>query len=322
MAAVREFYYPSSDGIHQVHAMAWEPEGEKRGVVQIVHGLSEYVGRYDRFARFLAEHRFAVYGADHLGHGLTASDKKYGFFGEKDGWKHVIADVRRMREIVGEECPELPCFLFGHSMGSFLTRMYLMLWPGTVTGAVLSGTGQESRLNVFLGRHIALWERRRLGPEGRSQVVQAISLGAYNKKFAPNRTPADWISRDKAVVDAYLADPLCQFAPTVSMFADMMEGLQFIGSRERLNTLDRSTPIYLFSGDHDPVGNMGKGVRKVCEMYRKAGVEDLTMKLYPGGRHEMLNELNWEEVYGDTLAWLEAHLPRKAAQAEAVAGRA
>ena len=312
MATVREFTFPSSDGIHAVHAMEWRPEEAPRAVVQIVHGVSEYVGRYDAFARFLADHGFVVCGEDHLGHGKTASDGVYGYFGKKDGWKHVISDVRCMRERMGEQWPGLPYFLFGHSMGSFLTRMYLIRWPGTVDGAVLSGTGQESRLNVALGRRIALWERRRLGPEGHSDMVQRVSLGAYNKKFAPNRTSADWISRDEAVVDAYLADPLCQFTPSVSMFADMMEGLKFIGDQENLNAIDRRTPLYLFSGDQDPVGGMGTGVRKVYRMYQKAGVRDLTLKLYPGGRHEMLNELNRDEVYQDVLNWLEQHLPKRA----------
>ena len=310
MVTKQEFTFPSSDGIHSIHAMEWrEEDAAPRAVLQLVHGVSEYVGRYDHFARFLAEHGFVVCGEDHLGHGLTVDDGKYGYFGEKDGWKHVITDVHRMREIAGERWPGLPYFIMGHSMGSFLTRMYLLRWPGTVTGAILSGTGQESRLNVALGRRIALHERKKLGAEGHSDTVQKVSLGAYNKKFAPNRTTADWISRDERVVDAYLADPLCQFTPSVSMFADMMEGLKFIGDQENLSALDRNTPIYLFSGDQDPVGGMGKGVRKVHRMYEKAGVRDLTLKLYPGGRHEMLNELNRDEVYRDTLAWLEMHLP-------------
>ena len=310
MVTWKEFTFPSSDGIHAIHAMEWrEEDAAPRAVLQLVHGVSEYVGRYDHFARFLAEHGFVVCGEDHLGHGLTVDDGKYGYFGEKDGWKHVITDVHRMREIAGERWPGLPYFIMGHSMGSFLTRMYLLRWPGTVTGAILSGTGQESRLNVALGRRIALHERKKLGAEGHSDTVQKVSLGAYNKKFAPNRTTADWISRDERVVDAYLADPLCQFTPSVSMFADMMEGLKFIGDQENLSALDRNTPIYLFSGDQDPVGGMGKGVRKVHRMYEKAGVRDLTLKLYPGGRHEMLNELNRDEVYRDTLAWLEMHLP-------------
>ena len=310
MVTMQEFTFPSSDGIHSIHAVEWrEEDASPRAVLQLVHGVAEYVGRYDHFARFLAGHGFIVCGEDHLGHGLTVDDGKYGYFGEKDGWKHVITDVYRMREIAGERWPGLPYFIMGHSMGSFLTRMYLLRWPGTVTGAILSGTGQESRLNVALGRRIALHERKKLGAEGHSDMVQKVSLGAYNKKFAPNRTTADWISRDERVVDAYLADPLCQFTPSVSMFADMMEGLKFIGDQENLSALDRNTPIYLFSGDQDPVGGMGKGVRKVHRMYEKAGVRDLTMKLYPGGRHEMLNELNRDEVYRDTLAWLEMHLP-------------
>lgn len=310
MVTMKEFTFPSSDGIHSIHAVEWrEEDAAPRAVLQLVHGVSEYVGRYDHFARFLAEHGFVVCGEDHLGHGLTVDDGKYGYFGEKDGWKHVITDVHRMREIAGERWPGLPYFIMGHSMGSFLTRMYLLRWPGTVTGAILSGTGQESRLNVALGRRIALHERKKLGAEGHSDTVQKVSLGAYNKKFAPNRTTADWISRDERVVDAYLADPLCQFTPSVSMFADMMEGLKFIGDQENLSALDRNTPIYLFSGDQDPVGGMGKGVRKVHRMYERAGVRDLTLKLYPGGRHEMLNELNRDEVYRDTLAWLEMHLP-------------
>ena len=230
MVTKQEFTFPSSDGIHSIHAMEWrEEDASPRAVLQLVHGVSEYVGRYDHFARFLAEHGFVVCGEDHLGHGLTVDDGKYGYFGEKDGWKHVITDVHRMREIAGERWPGLPYFIMGHSMGSFLTRMYLLRWPGTVTGAILSGTGQESRLNVALGRRIALHERKKLGAEGHSDTVQKVSLGAYNKKFAPNRTTADWISRDERVVDAYLADPLCQFTPSVSMFADMMEGLKFIG---------------------------------------------------------------------------------------------
>ncbi len=310
MVTMQEFTFPSSDGIHSIHAVEWrEEDASPRAVLQLVHGVAEYVGRYDHFARFLAGHGFVVCGEDHLGHGLTVDDGKYGYFGEKDGWKHVITDVHRMREIAGERWPGLPYFIMGHSMGSFLTRMYLLRWPGTVTGAILSGTGQESRLNVALGRRIALHERKKLGAEGHSDMVQKVSLGAYNKKFAPNRTTADWISRDERVVDAYLADPLCRFTPSVSMFADMMEGLKFIGDQENLSALDRNTPIYLFSGDQDPVGGMGKGVRKVHRMYEKAGVRDLTMKLYPGGRHEMLNELNRDEVYRDTLAWLEMHLP-------------
>ena len=204
MATVREFTFPSSDGIHAVHAMEWRPEEAPRAVVQIVHGVSEYVGRYDAFARFLADHGFVVCGEDHLGHGKTASDGVYGYFGKKDGWKHVISDVRCMRERMGEQWPGLPYFLFGHSMGSFLTRTYLIRWPGTVSAAILSGTGQESPFLLALGSLICKLACKFLGPTGHSSLVYNLSLGAYNKQFKPNRTSADWICRDEAVVDALL----------------------------------------------------------------------------------------------------------------------
>ena len=166
-------------------------------------------------------------------------------------------------------------------MGSFLTRTYLIAYPGTLDGAILSGTGQEPAPLVALGRALSALECRRLGPQGVSPLVDTLSLGAYNRRFRPNRTSADWISRDPAAVDAYLADPLCRSKPTVSMFRDMMEGLQFIAVRDNLRKMDPSTPVLLLSGDRDPVGGMGRGVRKVQNMFLDAGCTDVTLKLYP-----------------------------------------
>jgi len=305
MDRTREFTYPSSDGIHAIHAMEWRPEGEVRAVIQIVHGLSEHMGRYGPVARFLCEHGFLVCGEDHLGHGRTASPEEWGFFAPRNGWDHVLRDVTRLRELQGEKYPGVPYVLLGHSMGSFLVRDCLIRSPGTVDGAVLSGTGQEAAPLVLLGGALAGLLAKTRGPRYVSPLITALSLGAYNKKFRPNRTRADWISRDEGEVDAYLRDPLCRFVPTVSMFRDMMGALRFIARREELARMDRETPVYFFSGDRDPVGAMGKGVEKVAGMFRRAGCRDLTVKLYPGGRHEMLRELNREEVMADLLAWLE-----------------
>lgn len=311
MTTLREFTFPSNDGLHSVHALEWTPQDTSlRGVVQLVHGISEYIGRYDSFARFLAQHGFAVCGHDHLGHGHTASSPdEFGFLGAQNGWEHLALDVHTLRLLEGERFPGLPYFILGHSMGSFVARTYLIRWPGTVDGAILSGTGQESPLLVGFGKILATLLCSLQGPNSRSKLITALSLGAYNRQFQPNRTPNDWISRDETVVDTYNSDPLCQFVPTVGMFRDMMGGLQFISNRANLARMDPSTPVYFFSGDQDPVGGNGAGVQKVADFFRAAGTTDITLKLYPEGRHEMLNEHNRDAVYTDVLHWLEKNLP-------------
>ena len=308
MADFTEFSYPSRDGVHSIRASLWLPEGQPRAVVQLVHGVAEYAGRYDHFARWLSDHGFAVCGEDHLGHGKTVDDGKYGYFGKKDGWSLVTSDVRRLRVLMGEKFPGLPYFLLGHSMGSFLARTYLCKYPGTVDGCILSGTGQEKPALVAAGKAVASALCALRGPETVSPLIDKLSLGAYNKQFKPNRTTADWICRDEAVVDKYLKDPFCTFKPTAGMFRDMMGGLQYIASEEGLANMDPRTPVYLFSGDQDPVGANGEGVKTVYGFFETHGTHDLTMKLYPGGRHEMLNEINKGEVYADVLAWLDKHI--------------
>ena len=302
MANRQEFFYPSSDGVHQVHGVLWLPEaGEPKGVVQITHGICEYALRYEPFALFLTEQGYAVTGSDHLGHGLTAAGpEEYGFFAD---WFTLTKDLYALRKQIGSQYPELPYFLLGHSMGSFQARTYLIDYPGTVDGCILSGTGQEGALTVALGKLLTS-----IGdPHKVNKLFLSISLGAYNKKFAPNRTSADWISRDEAVVDRYLADPLCNFPTRAGMNHAMMTGLQYIAKKENLAKMDKNTPVGLFSGDADPVGAMGEGVKKVYGFFRDAGCRNVTMKLYPGARHEILNETNRQEVYADLLAWLEEH---------------
>ena len=309
MAVFSEFSFPSRDGQHRIAGYQWLPEsGAPKAMVQLVHGVAEHLGRYDAFARYLADRGFAVCGGDHLGHGKTVDDGKYGYFGKKNGWALVTADVRRLRILMGAEYPGLPWFLFGHSMGSFLARTYLCKYPGTVDGCILSGTGQEKPALVAAGKALASAVCALRGPETVSSLVDKLSLGSYNGQFKPNRTTADWISRDEAVVDAYLKDPFCTFKSTAGLFRDMMGGLQYISDKNNLARMDPRTPVYLFSGDRDPVGSNGEGVKRVYGFFRDRGTVDLTMKLYPGGRHEMLNEFNRDEVYADVLSWLERHL--------------
>ncbi len=281
-----EFFYPSADGAHSIHAVLWRPEGEVRGVVQIAHGICEYAQRYQPFAEFLTDHGFAVAGNDHLGHGQSVkAPSEYGFFTD---WSCLVEDVRTLRELVGERLPGGPYFLLGHSMGSFVARTYLIDYPGTVAGCLLSGTAYLDPFSAAFAK----WAAGLGDPHDTNQFFYRLSLGTYNKAFSPNRTTADWLSRDEAVVDAYLADPLCTFPTKGAMNRAMMAGLQRICSRKPLRQMDAATPIYFFSGSRDPVGDMGRGVKKVHAMFRKAGCRDVTMELYPGGRHEMLNEIN------------------------------
>ena len=314
MAKFSEFTFPSSDGIHQICASLWLPDaGEPKAVVQIVHGVAEYVDRYDALARFLTEHGYAVCGDDHLGHGRTAkADSRFGWFADHDGWTLIVADEHALRQRMGERFPNVPYFLLGHSMGSFMTRTFLCRYPGEVSGAVLSGTGQESALAVGAGKFLAGLIGTFKGSGYSSDFVNGLVLGAYNKQFAPNRTSADWISRDEGEVDKYIDDPLCQFVPTVGMYHDMFTGLQYISSQRALSQMDPDTPVYLYSGDRDPVGGSGAGVKKVWGYFKTHGTKDLTLKLYEGGRHEMHNELNREQVFADLLAWLDAHCPKEA----------
>jgi len=303
MAQFSEFTFPSSDGEHQCHACLWLPdEGAPRGVVQIVHGICEYAARYAPFAEFLADHGFVVTGNDHLGHGKTANGpQEYGYF---DNWGHLVKDVRTLRQTVGKQFPGVPYFLLGHSMGSFVARTYLIGYPGSLSGCILSGTGQEAAATVALGK----WLTGLGDPRKVNKLFYSMSIGAYNKKFKPNRTSADWISRDEKTVDTYLQDPLCSFQTTAGMNHAMMMGLQFVAKPENLARMDKDMPVYFMSGDQDPVGAQGRGVRKVEGLFRQAGMKNVTVKLYPGGRHEMLNEINRDEVFADTLAWLEQYV--------------
>lgn len=305
MAEYQEFTYPSSDGVHAVYAREWLPQGKPRGVVQIVHGVAEHLGRYEHVAQFLSQRGFVVCGEDHLGHGRTAREGEFGFFAPRNGWSLVVRDIRRLRELEGERHPGLPYVMLGHSMGSFLTRTYLILYPGTVDAAVLSGTGQENGLLVAGGRALAGALCALRGPEYVSGLVYGLSMGGYGRPFRKERDTTSWLSRDREMVEASRRDTLCNFRPTASMFRDMLGGIAFIGAPANLKRMDRSTPVYFFSGDRDPVGGEGRGVRKVEALFRRAGCRDVTVKLYPGGRHEMLNEINRREVLEDLLAWLE-----------------
>jgi len=304
-----EFYFPSADGKTQIHAVEWTPDGEARAVVQIAHGVAEYALRYEPFAQFLCAHGFLVAANDHIGHGQSlAPGAAPLYFGEKNGWQNVVADIRALRARTGDKHPGLPYFLMGHSMGSFLARTYLIDYPGTVDGAIIMGTGQQNAATIAGGRFFAKLEGKKLGFDKFSPTVDKLAFGAYNKPFAPNRTAFDWLSVNEENVDRYIADPLCGGQTSVGLFLEMLGGIGYIGKAANVKKMDPKIPVLFISGEMDPVGSMGKGVKQAYESFRAAGVKDVTLKLYPGLRHEILNEKEKDQVCADLLAWLEQHL--------------
>ena len=310
MSVNQEFRFPSADGSVSLFGRTWAPENSApKAVLQLVHGISEHIGRYDHFARYMADHGYLVCAEDHLGHGYTPEDPEdLGYTADADGWVKMTDNVRALHERIQSEYPGIPYFILGHSMGSFLTRSYLIRYPGTVDACALLGTGQQPEPVLRAGLAACRLEQKRLGKRGRSKLLQNLCFGAYNSQFKPNRTPSDWVCSVEQVVDDYMADPFCQVMPTVTLMRDMLTGIQFNQQPEHLAQMDKSTPIFFLSGDQDPVGNNGKGVRAAYQSFLDAGCNHVRLKLYPGGRHEMLNESNKLDVYEELRSWFDQQL--------------
>lgn len=310
MAIISEYFFPSSDGRTLIHVNQWTPVSrEIVGVVQIAHGVAEYGARYAPFAQYLCSRGFAVAANDHLGHGKSLIEGgPIVYLGENDGWQHVVDDMEELRRRTAKAFPGKPYFLFGHSMGSFLSRTHLIRYPGRLSGCILCGTGHPSPAVIAGGKLIADREIKRLGKKAYSAKADDLAFGAYNKRFSPNRTKVDWISASEANVDAYIADPLCGGNATLGLFRDMLDGLTFITRQSNIEQMDKDLPVLFIAGDQDPVGDMGKGVRKAHDCFRKAGIRDLHIKLYHGLRHEILNEASRQYIYKDVSDWLEARV--------------
>lgn len=299
---VKDKKFPSSTGICDVRYRIWAPE-EPHACVQIIHGMAEHIERYHDFATFLAENNILVFGMDLPGHGKSIGEgQPKGYFGDKDGWDHLIADNKTLHDLVMADYPSVACILFGHSMGSFLARTYAGRMGVDFDAFVFSGTaGANPALPI--AKAIAKSAVKKGRGKLPNDQLNNLSFGAYNKKIKPNRTEFDWLSRDSANVDKYIADPLCGFVFTSCAFVDLFNGLQEISN---LNWAKRvpNRPVFLMAGSNDPVGNMGKGVKQVEKWLLKSD-HKVTMKLYPEGRHEMLNETNRDEVYRDVLLFIE-----------------
>ncbi len=305
-----EFYFPSKDGNTEIHTIEWKPEGEVRAVLQICHGMVEYIRRYDEFAQFLCGEGYYVVGNDHLGHGKSIQAKsEYGFFNEKYGNACVLGDMHTLRQRTEKKYPGVPYFMLGHSMGSSLLRQYIQMYGNGLSGAVLMGTvADHKKAALLFGKRLCRVMAAFRGWHYRSKMVDNLVLGAYNKKFKPARTRADWITSDNENLDMYVADPLCSFMSTVNAYYNVFSGMIGIQRKESVYMIPKGLPVLFVSGADDPVGEFGKGVRKIYEKYCAAGIRDVTLRLYTGDRHEILNETDRDQVYKDLLGWFEKHI--------------
>lgn len=309
MAKMETFYFDSHGPGRKIHAVRYLPEGQPKAVLQITHGMVEYIQRYDDFARCLTQRGFLVTGHDHLGHGGSIRTKEdYGYFAEQDANATVLADVHRLTQLTKEAYPGLPYFLLGHSMGSFYARQYLCQYGQELDGAIIMGTGCQPRMLVRAGKLLTSLVAAVKGWHHRSKLVTSVAFGSYNKRFEPVRTPKDWLTRDEAIVDAYIADERSSFIFTLNAYYAMFTGIGRLYDKTLLARMPKDLPIFFVAGEEDPVGDFGKGVCRAAQMCRDAGLTKVDLKLYPGDRHEILNELDRQNVYGDLAQWLESNI--------------
>lgn len=304
--------FPSTDGTSTVRATLWWPTGSKpKGVVQLVHGMAEHIGRYDDFACFLAKNGYLVAGHDQVGHGRTTPPEHWGELPMRNGAEVLVEDVDRMRALVETRVDaSVPYFVFGHSLGSFIVRSYISHHAEGLAGAIICGTGylepSASRLAHGLSWVSAFFR----GENHRSKLIDSLGAGGYGRTIPDAKTDYDWLSYDRENVNRYIADPACGFMFSVSGYYAMTALTEEVNDPACAERVPRGLPLLYIAGADDPVGDCGEGVRKAAELARDAGSTDVTVTIYAGMRHEILNDIGHERVYGDVLSWISEHLPK------------
>ena len=302
-----EFYYPSVDGKTQIHAVEWKPETEIKGVIQIAHGVTEYILRYENFAEFFTQKGFVVVGNDHLGHGQSiAPNGKPMYFGPNGSWNFVVKDIDTCKQMTKKKYPNVPYMILGFSLGSFLVRTYLIDYAQEpLDGAIIMGTGYIPNFKIAIAKMMANKEAKKVGEENTSPVIKSLTFETYNKLFKPNRTAFDWLCSNEEALDEYIKDPLRGENYSAGLFREMLTGMQYTAELKNIQKMNKKMPIFLLSGDKDPVGEFGKGVIKTHEIFKKAGIEDVEIKLYPNLRHDILHEKCKDTIYNDIYLWLK-----------------
>lgn len=301
---MKEIKIASTDGKNMLHVYCFEPQGDIIAILQISHGMVEHIGRYAEFANYLNERGILVIGNDHLGHGLTAKEGDHGYFGANKS-KTVVDDLYEVTKYAKKTYGnDIPYFLFGHSMGSFMARRYIMTYGKELTGVIISGTGAQPGPVLMGGKLIAGIVGLFKGDRYKSKLIKQIAFGSYLKRIENPKSKSDWLSKDEEIVKKYDNDKFCTFDFTVDGYKTLFESIEYIQKNENIAKIPKTLPILFISGTEDPVGNYGKDVESIYDIYDNAGINDIEMLLYHDGRHEMLNEIEREGVFEDVYEWI------------------
>ncbi|AGC67837.1 lysophospholipase PldB [Thermoclostridium stercorarium subsp. stercorarium DSM 8532] len=302
----RDFRFSGKDR-KSICAYSWDGIEQIRGIVQIFHGMSEHALRYQDFAFFLNGNGFAVFANDHRGHGKTAGNTdELGVIG-KDGFNMIVEDEYVLFRIIKEKYPDKPVFVFGHSFGSFVAQEYITRYGEEIAGVVLSGSAMQKGIDISLGRRLASVQRKLFGEEKKAYLLSSLSFGTYNRRIPGAKHKFAWLSTDDEEVVKYEQDPYCGAVASIGFYYYMLKAFEELYSESKLSGIPSDLPILILSGEEDPVGVYGKKVKKLYNLYQKHGLLNVGLKLYPGMRHEILNERNRDKVYADILDWLVAH---------------
>jgi len=299
------FTFKSSNNKNMIHGVIWAPEVEPTAILQIAHGMTEYIERYDEFARFMVDNKILVVGNDHIGHGKSVdSENEWGYFAKKDGSACVVEDMHHLTKIMKKKYPDTPYYLLGHSMGSFMVRRYIMNYGKALTGAIITGTGNQPYSMIIGGKALVKIDTLFRGEKYRSKFIEMIMFGGYNNRIKDAKTPCDWLTTDEAIVEKYLKEPSCTFIFTLNGFNSLLDTILYIMKKKNIKRIPKNLPILIASGVEDPVGNYGKDVQSLYEELKKTEINNIQLKLYKGCRHEILNEVTRQTVYQDILEWI------------------
>jgi len=302
---MKESTIEMTDGF-KLHTCFAQPVGTPVGHIHLLHGMSEHIARYEEFANYLTGRGYIVTGHDHRGHGKTAKmNGLKGHFADENGFDRVVQDTYEIISTYRAQYPSPKFILFGHSMGSFVARRYVQLHGSEIDMAIFSGTGGDPGASRFAGQATAYFQGKKNGFLQQDHFLNKLIFGGFNKSVDQPKTPFDWLSRDSEAVVKYIVDPDCGVVPTTQFFVDLFKGLGDIHDADEIKKIPKQLPVFLFSGSEDPVGNSGKGVWEVAKYYDKAGMEDVTIMLFEGGRHEMLHETNRQYVFEAVGDWIE-----------------